>query len=138
MDFPGSGAGDTLQHCSATSGMRVAPMEDKANATQHLNGGVSGDWIILEKGILTSSDFAGSRMGSKLQPYSATSGMLAAPIEERSTRRLEQSCSQEREGVQAVPQYVCMELSYATQELNMWGVFEQMLQTEEAHHLVFN
>lgn len=49
MDFPGSGAGDTLQHCSATSGMRVAPMEEKANATQHLNGGVSGDWIILEK-----------------------------------------------------------------------------------------
>jgi len=83
--------------------MRVAPTEEKANATQHLNGGVSGDGIILEKGLLTSLDFAGSRVGSKLQPYSATSGMLAAPIEEKSTWRPEQSWS-----VQAVPQCVCI------------------------------
>lgn len=117
--------------------MHAAPIEEKANASQELKGGVSGDRIILEKGLLTSSDFAGIRVGSKLQPYSATSGMLAAPIEEKSTWRLEQSWSQEREGVQAVPQYVCMESSNATQELNMLGVFEQMKCCRQKEHIIW-
>merc|ERR1712137_891625 len=89
IQVQGGLCGSNLQSYSAMPGMRGAPIEERARATQQLKGGVSGDGIIFEEGQFTSG-FAGSGVGSNLRPYSASTEMRVAPMEERSLWKPEQ------------------------------------------------
>jgi len=119
LDFAGSGVESNLQPSSPTSGMRVAPIEDKssykseqtwrqergcASSAQicvhgivNCNAGVEG-WCFLRRDYLGGRpiQFVGlcwKGVGSNFQPHSATPRMCVASMEEKSSWRSEQTWS---------------------------------------------
>jgi len=140
MDVRELAGRDDEEVAIAMSGMRVAPIEQKSSWESEQiwtreRDGVQAvpQYVCMESSNATSLGFAGNRVGGSLQPYSTTSAMRAASAEEQSSWKSEQTWSEERDGVETVPLYVCMESSNATQELGVRGANET-LQREGAHH----